>query len=81
MLLVGRQEGHPACKKLSGAVLAWLSIWYRLTRVVPEKGPLNVCVIQNGKCVFFSFVLQDCYYSSGLSLSFTLISFCLIATD
>jgi len=26
-LLVGRQEGHPACKKLSGGVLAWLSIW------------------------------------------------------
>ena len=23
-LLVGRQEGHPACKKLSGGVLAWL---------------------------------------------------------
>ena len=24
-LLVGWQEGHPACKKLSGGVLAWLS--------------------------------------------------------
>jgi len=23
-LLVGRQEGHPACKKLSGGVLAWI---------------------------------------------------------
>jgi len=80
MLLVGRQEGHPACKKLSGAVLAWLSIWYRLTQVVPEKGPLNVCYTEWLVCVF-SFVLQDCYYSSGLSLSFTLISFCLIATD
>jgi len=74
-LLVGRQEGHPACKKRSGVVLAWLSVWskvqtctqrswyhchshslasvksrfvlpfwYRLTRVVPDKGPLNVCV-------------------------------------
>jgi len=74
-LLVGRQEGHPACKKLSGGVLAWLSVWskvqtciwpsgchchslslasvksrlvlpfcYRLTRVVPDKGPLNVRV-------------------------------------
>ena len=74
-LLVGRQEGHPACKKLSGGVLAWLSVWsevqtciwpswshchslslasvksrlvlpfwYRLTRVVPDKGPLNGCV-------------------------------------
>ena len=74
-LLVGRQEGHPACTKLSGEVLAWLSVWsevqtciwpswchchslslasvksrlvlpfwYRLTRVVPDKGPLNGCV-------------------------------------
>ena len=81
-LLVGRQEGHPACKKLSGGVLALLSVWskvqtciwpswchchslslasvnsrlvllfwYRLTRIVPDKGPLNwcesVCVIRS----------------------------------
>jgi len=26
-LLVGRQEGHPACKKQSGGVLVWLSVW------------------------------------------------------
>jgi len=26
-LLVGRQEGHPACKQLSGGVLVWLSVW------------------------------------------------------
>ena len=25
-LLVGQQEGHPACKKLSGGVLVWLSV-------------------------------------------------------
>jgi len=25
-LFVGRQEEHPACKKLSGGVLAWLSM-------------------------------------------------------
>jgi len=75
MLFVGRQEGHPACKKQSGGVLAWLSVWselqtciwpsrchchslslasvksrlvlpfwYRLTRLVLDKGPLNGCV-------------------------------------
>ena len=75
MLLVGRQEGHLACKKLSCGVLALLSVWsevqtciwpswchchslslaslksrlvlpfwYRPTRVVPDKGPLNRCV-------------------------------------
>jgi len=26
-LLVGRQEWHLACKKQSGGVLAWLSVW------------------------------------------------------
>jgi len=26
-LLVGRQEGHQACKTLNGKVLAWLSVW------------------------------------------------------
>ena len=63
-LLVGRQEGHPACKYwvvgclrgyLTGARCSWchclslasvkcrlvLPFWYRLTRVVPEKWPLN----------------------------------------
>ena len=77
-LLVGRQEGHPACKKLewcgAGMVICLeqgadlhmaqlmalslslaslksrlvLPFWYRLIRVVPEKGPLNGCV-----CFFF----------------------------
>jgi len=27
MLLVGRQERHLASEKLSGGVLAWLSVW------------------------------------------------------
>ena len=73
MLLVGRQEGHPACKKTeqwgAGMVIClergadlhmarWchchclasvksrlvLPFWYRLTRVFPDKGPLNGCV-------------------------------------
>jgi len=26
-LLVGQQEGHPVCEKLSGGVLVWLSVW------------------------------------------------------
>ena len=72
MLLFGWQEGYPACKKLTGGVLVWWSVWskvqtciwpswchchspslasvksrlvlpfwYRLTRVVPNKGLLN----------------------------------------
>jgi len=34
-LLVGRQEGHPACKKLSGGVLAWLSVWSEVQMPLP----------------------------------------------
>jgi len=26
MLLVGSQKGHPACKKVSGGLLAWLCL-------------------------------------------------------
>jgi len=29
-LLVGWQEGHPACKKLSGGMLAWLCVWVKV---------------------------------------------------
>jgi len=29
-LLVGRQEGHPACKKQSGGLLAWQSVWSKV---------------------------------------------------
>ena len=29
-LLVGRQEGHQGCKKLSRGVLAWLSVWSKV---------------------------------------------------
>jgi len=29
-LLIGRQEGQLACKKLSGGVLVWLSVWSKM---------------------------------------------------
>ena len=35
-LLVWRQEGHTACKKLSGGVLAWLSVWSEVTCIWPS---------------------------------------------
>ena len=95
-LLVGRQKGHRACKKLSGGVLMWLSLWsevqtcirpswchchslslasvrsrlvlpfwYWLTRVVPDRGPLNVCVCVY-VCVMRYFggaLTEPCYHS------------------
>jgi len=38
-LLVGQQEGHLACKKLSDDVLAWLSV---LSEVQIAYGPADV---------------------------------------
>jgi len=32
-LLVERQEEHAACKKLSGEVLAWLSVWSEMQMI------------------------------------------------
>ena len=29
-LMLGRPEGHPACKKLIGGVLVWLSVWSKV---------------------------------------------------
>jgi len=29
-LLVGQQEGHPSVKRLSGGLLAWLSVWSKV---------------------------------------------------
>jgi len=44
-LLVGRQEGHPACKKLSGGVLAWLSVWSEVqTCIMAQLMPLPLTV-------------------------------------
>ena len=50
-LLVGQQEGHLACKKLSGGVLTWLSVWSEMqtcmwssrchTHTHPFNGPLS----------------------------------------
>jgi len=94
------QEGHPVCKKVSGEVLAWVSVWsevqtciwpsgchchslslasvksrlvlpfwYRLSRVVPEKGPLNgcVCVSYNFLSVILPSVLCHCWASGRAS--------------
>ena len=60
MLLVGRQEGHPACKKLSGGVLV-LPFCYRLTWVVPNKT----------ECLCYSFSDTPSLFHSRLKPSFS----------
>ena len=37
-LLVGQQEGHPACKNLSGGVLTWLSVWNEVQTCIWPSG-------------------------------------------
>ena len=45
-LLVGRQEWHPACKKLSGGVLAWLSVWSEVqTCIQPTDATATHCFL------------------------------------
>ena len=45
-LLVGQQEGHPACKKLSGEVLAWLSVWSEVqTCICPADATATLCLL------------------------------------
>ena len=43
-LLVGRQEGHPACKKLSGELLVWLSVWSGADLHMAQLMPLPLTV-------------------------------------
>jgi len=59
-LLVGWQEGHPACKKLSGGVLAWLSVWgevqtWHTAQLIPL--PLTVSCFSKIQIGFTSLVL------------------------
>jgi len=48
-LLVGRQEGHPACKKLSSGVLAWLSVWIEVLTHMAQLMPLPLTVSCSSK--------------------------------
>jgi len=45
VLLVGRQEGHPACKKLSSGVLAWLSVWSEVLTHMAQLMPLPLTLL------------------------------------
>jgi len=56
-LLVGRQEGHPACKKLNGEMLAWLCVWVKV-----QMMPLPLTISCSSKS---RLVLPSWFYLSG----------------
>jgi len=56
--LVGRQEGHTACKKLSGGVLAWLSVWSEVQTCMAQLMPLLLTVSRFSKIqIGFTFLV------------------------
>jgi len=58
-LLVGRQEGHPACKKLGGAVLAWLCLEQDADLHMAQLMPLPLIVSCFSKIqIGFIFLVQ-----------------------
>ena len=57
-LLVGRQEGYPACKKLCGGVLVWLSVERGADLRVAQLMPLPLTVSCFSKIqIGFTFLL------------------------
>jgi len=62
MLLVGRQEGHLACKKLSGGMLSWLSgMRCRLAYSQQMPLPLTISCFSKSRLVFTCLVLPFWY--------------------
>jgi len=62
MLLVGWQEGHQTCKKLSGGVLAWLSGDLYMTQLMPL--PLTVSCFSKIQ-IYFTFLVPAHLGSPG----------------
>jgi len=65
MLLIGWQEGHLACKNLSGEVLTWLSVWSEVQMICVWSNwchchPIISCTskIQNGVSFWCQVVLE-----------------------
>jgi len=61
-LLVGRQEGHPACKKLSGGRLVWLSAWGADLHIAQQMPlPLTISCSSKSRLVLTFMVLPFWY--------------------
>jgi len=44
-LLVGQQERHPACRKLTGGVMVWLSVWSEVQTYGPADATATCCLL------------------------------------
>ena len=67
MLLVGRQEGHPACRKLSGGILVWLSgMRCRLDIALQMPLPLTISCSSKSRLVLTFLVLPFWYLLTRL---------------
>ena len=65
-LLVGWQEGHPACKKLSGGVLAWLSVWSEcILAYGPADATATHCLAPVKSRLVFTFLVPAYLGSPG----------------
>jgi len=61
-LLVGSQEGHPACKKLSDGMLAWLSAWGADLHIAQQMPlPLTISCCSKSRLVLTFLVLPFWY--------------------
>ena len=67
MLLVGQKEGHPVCKeKLSGGVLAWLSVWSEVqTCIWPRRCHCHSLSLASVKSSGFTFLVPAHLGSPG----------------
>jgi len=62
MLFIGRQEGHPACKKLSGGMLVWLSVRWGADLHMAQYMPLPLTISCSSKS---RLVFPSWFYLSG----------------
>jgi len=63
MMLVGRLEGHPACKKLSGRILAWLCLGEGADLHMAQLMPLPLTISLPFWCRFTRVHTQPFYGS------------------
>jgi len=66
MLLVGQQQGHLACKKLRGRVVAWLSIWRGVqTCMWPSCHSLSLASVKSRLVLPFWYRLTQAVQDKG----------------